>query len=106
MMHEQHFSQLLVTISSLYARDKLDLYWCYTELTDTRHCPAKQVALYTTSSCSRLAGDLLMLAGRHAPGRLARPPQAELRGDQHGVAGPLLQQPAPVVLHQPPCCQT
>ena len=44
----QHFSQLLATISSLYAGDKLDLdladlYWCSTELADTRHCPAKQV---------------------------------------------------------------
>ena len=62
VMHEQHFSQLLVTISSLYTRDKLDLgladlYWCSTELTDTRHCPAKQVALY---KFVRLAGDLLM----------------------------------------------
>ena len=61
-MHEQHFSQLLVTISSLYARDKLelglaDLYWCSTKLADTRHCPAKQVALY---KFLRLAGDLLM----------------------------------------------
>ena len=58
----QHFSQLLVTISSLYAGDKLDLgladlYWCSTELADTRHCPAKQVALY---KFVRLAGDLLM----------------------------------------------
>ena len=58
----QHFSQLLVTISSLYTGDPLDLgladsYWCSTDAADTRHCPAKQVALY---KFVRLAGDLLM----------------------------------------------
>ena len=59
----QHFSQLLLTISSLYSADHLDLgladvYWSSsTDLTDSRHCPAKQVALY---KFVRLAGDLLM----------------------------------------------
>lgn len=61
----QHFSQILATVSELYAGDQLDLsladlYWCPTEssgATDSRHCPAKQVALY---KFVRLAGDLLM----------------------------------------------
>ena len=58
----QHFSYLLVTISSLYTGDPLalalaDSYWCSTDIADSRHCPAKQVALY---KFVRLAGDLLM----------------------------------------------
>jgi len=61
----QHFSQILGTVSQLYTGDTLDLsladlYWCPVESTgaaDSRHCPAKQVALY---KFVRLAGDLLM----------------------------------------------
>ena len=58
----QHFSQLLLTISALYNGDSLDLsladiYWCSNDLNDSRHCPAKQIALY---KFVRLAGDLLM----------------------------------------------
>ena len=58
----QHFSQILITVSQLYANDPLelslaDVYWCSTDLSDSRHCPAKQVSLY---KFVRLAGDLLM----------------------------------------------
>jgi len=61
----QHFSHILGTVSHLYTGDTLELaladhYWCPTEssgATDSRHCPAKQVALY---KFVRLAGDLLM----------------------------------------------
>ena len=68
----QHFSQILTTVSQMYAGDSLDLsladlYCCLTESSgaaDSRHCPAKHVAFY---KFVRLAGDLLMPSLYYVP---------------------------------------